>query len=227
MTSWKNDEELYAVVRAELGTCVVSDVMEQLGFHHPMLPHEIQPLRRGHVMLGRALPVQDDPPLPRGAPELAHAKPFGLMFESIEDLQPGEVYVATGCPTYAARLGDMLTLRIQKRGAAGIVLDANARDVKGIRELDLPFFARGSYAYGLQGRHNVVDFRCPIQIGKVPVRPGDLVFGDDDGVCIVPRDAEEEIVRRALDKARREEKVRKVIEEGGSVVDAFKEHEVM
>ncbi len=227
MTHPKTDEELFALMRAELSTCPVSDVMEQLGFRKPMLPHEIGTLTGGRVMIGRAMPVQDDPPLPHGAPGRFDAKPFGLMFESIEDLAPGEVYIATGCPTYAARLGDMLTLRIAKRGAAGIVLNANVRDVRGIRAVDIPVFARGAYAYGLQGRHNVVDFRCSIRVGGVRVRPGDLVFGDDDGVCIIPHEAEEEILQRALAKARREEKVREEIEAGGSVVDAFRKHEVM
>lgn len=227
MTQWKNDEELFALMRAELSTAPVSDVMEQLGFLRPMLPPTIRPLREGFVMLGRAMPVQDDPPVPHGTPARFDAKPFGLMFESIEDLRPGEVYIATGGPVDAARLGDMLTLRIHKRGAAGIVLNAHARDVKGIRALNIPFFAHGAYAYGLQGRHNVVDFRCSIRIAEVRIRPGDLVFGDDDGVCVLPHEAEEEIVQRALAKARREEKVRRRIEEGGSVVDAFREHEVM
>jgi 4-hydroxy-4-methyl-2-oxoglutarate aldolase len=227
MPRWETDEGLFALMRSELSTCPVSDVMEQLGFPFPMLPPEIQPLRRDMVMVGRAMPVQDDPPIPHGSPARFDAKPFGLLFESIEALRPGEVYVASGGPVDAARLGDMLTLRARKRGAAGVVVNAQLRDVNGILALGMPAFARGSYAYGLQGRHNVVDFRCSITIGKLRIRPGDLVFGDGDGVCIIPREAEQEVVTRAIAKTRSEREARKAIEAGQSVIDAFNKHGAM
>jgi 4-hydroxy-4-methyl-2-oxoglutarate aldolase len=227
MPEWKNDEELFALMRAELATCQVSDVMELLGFRFPMLPETIRPLQSEMVMIGRAMPVQDESPVPYGDPARFDFKPFGLLFESIEALRPGEVYVASGGPAYAARLGDMLIMRAQKLGAAGFVINAHIRDANGILELNIPTFARGTYAYGLQRRHNVVDYRCSITIGKCRIRPGDLVFGDGDGVCVLPREAEEEILTKALAKSRKERNVRKEIESGSSVVEAFKKFGVM
>lgn len=227
MAQWNEDEELFALVRTELATCPVSDVMEQLGFRYPMLPPEIRPLRSDLVMVGRAMPVQDEAPIPYGSPARFDAKPFGLLFESIEALRPNEVYVASGGPTYAARLGDMLTLRARKLGAAGVVINAHIRDLNAIRTLDIPAFAHGTYAYGLQRRHNVVDFRCSITIGKVRIKPGDLIFGDGDGVCVIPREAEKEIIGKAIEKSRLERKVRAAIEDGESVVAAFKKYSVM
>lgn len=227
MARWNDDEELFALMRTELATCPVSDVMELLGFRFPMLPPEIRPLRSDMVMIGRAMPVQDEPPVPYGCPARFDAKPFGLLFESIEALRPNDVYIASGGPTYAARLGDMLVLRARKLGAAGVVINARIRDANTILTLDIPTFAHGTYAYGLQGRHNVVDFRCSITLGKVRIRPGDLVFGDGDGVCVIPHEAEEEVVSKALEKSRLERKVHKEIEDGQSVVDAFKKHGVM
>lgn len=227
MAQWIEDEELFALMRAELATCPVSDVMEQLGFRFPMLPPEIRALRGDMIMIGRAMPVQDEPPVPYGCPTRFDAKPFGLLFESIEALRPNEVYIASGGPTYAARLGDMLTLRAQKLGAAGVVINAHIRDANAILTLDIPAFAHGTYAYGLQCRHNVVDFRCSIKIGNVRIRPGDLIFGDGDGVCVIPHEAEKEIVGKAIEKNRLEKKVRKEIEDGHSVVDAFKKYSVM
>jgi 4-hydroxy-4-methyl-2-oxoglutarate aldolase len=227
MAEWKTDEELFALMRAELSTCPVSDVMELLGFLHPMLPPAIRPLRGDMVMIGRAMPAQDAAPLPYGTPARFDAKPFGIMFESIETLRPGEVYIASGGPVCAARLGDMLITRAAKRGAAGVVINAHIRDANGILRLGLPTFAHGTYAYGLQRRHNVVDFRCSITIGEVRIRPGDLIFGDGDGVCVIPREAEREIITRALAKTSGERHVREEIEAGGSVIDAFKKHSVM
>jgi 4-hydroxy-4-methyl-2-oxoglutarate aldolase len=227
MPEWKNEEELFALIRADLATCQVSDVMEQLGFRFPMLPQTIRPLQSQMVMIGRAMPVQDESPVPYGDPARFDAKPFGLLFESVEALRPGEVYVASGGPTYAARLGDMLIMRAQRLGAAGIVINAHIRDANGILGLAIPTFAHGSYAYGLQRRHNVVDYRCSITIGKSRIRPGDLVFGDGDGVCVLPREAEEEILTKAIAKSRKERNVRREIENGESVVDAFKKYGVM
>ena len=227
MAEWKTDEELFAFIRNELSTPPVSDVMEQLGFRYPMLPPDIRPLRSDMVIIGRAMPVQDELPVEYGTPARFDAKPFGLLFESIEALQPNEVYIATGGPTYAARLGDMLVTRAQKLGAAGVVINAHIRDANGILALNIPAFAHGSYAYGLQRRHNVVDFRCSIKIGNVRIRPGDLIFGDGDGVCIIPHEAEAEILNRALAKNQLEKNVRRDIESGHSVVDAFKKYSVM
>jgi regulator of RNase E activity RraA len=201
--------------------------MEQLGFLNPMLPPEIRPLRSDMVMIGRAMPVQDEPPVPYGVPARFDTKPFGLMFESIDALRPGEVYIASGGPTYTARLGDMLILRARKLGAAGVVLNAHIRDPDGILALNIPTFAHGSYAYGLQRRHNVVDYRCSIKIGDVRIRLGDLIFGDGNGVCVIPHEAEKEIINKAIEKSRLEAKVREEIEAGNSIVDAFKKFTVM
>jgi 4-hydroxy-4-methyl-2-oxoglutarate aldolase len=227
MAHWKSDDELFALMRTELGTCPVSDVMEQLGFLFPMLPPEIRPLRSNMVMIGRAMPVQDEPPIAHGTPARFDAKSFGMMFESIEALRPGEIYIASGGPIAVARLGDMLITRAQKLGAAGVVINAHIRDANGILPLNIPVFAHGTYGYGLQRRHNVVDFRCSIKVADVRIRPGDLIFGDGDGVCVIPHEAEEEIITKAIAKSRMERNVREEIEAGRSVVDAFKKHGVM
>jgi len=227
VAQWKTDEELFALMRAELATPPVSDVMEQLGFRFPMLPPEIRPLRPDLVMIGRAMPVQDELPVPYGNPARFDTKPFGVMFESIDDLRPNEVYIASGGLTYSARLGEFLTRRAQKLGAAGAVVNAHIRDANSVRALDIPVFAHGSYAYGSQGRHNVVDFRCSITIGKVRIRPGDLIFGDCDGVCVIPHEAEQAIIIKAIAKNRSEKYVREAVEAGHGLADAFKKYGVM
>jgi regulator of RNase E activity RraA len=72
-----------------------------------------------------------------------------------------------------------------------------------------------------------VDFRLPIEIGHVRVRPGDILFGDMDGVLLVPAEAEDEVFARALEKARGEKLVKRAIEEGSSAVEAFKKFGIM
>ena len=226
MATWKTDEQLFKLVRQSLTTCALSDVLGQLGFSHPVLPPEIRPLQKDMVIIGRAMPVQDEPPVPHGAPVRFDTKPFGLLPESIEALRPGEVYIASGGPINSARLGDVLILRAQKLGAAGIVLNARVRNAKPTLELNIPVFSRGSYAHALQQRHNVVDFRCSITVEGVRVKPGDLIFGDQDGVCVLPHEAEQEVINQALERIRLESGVRAEVESGRSIVEAFASHGV-
>ena len=75
--------------------------------------------------------------------------------------------------------------------------------------------------------NSVIDFRVPIEIGSVKILPGDIVFGDVDGVCIIPQDAEKEVFVKSFEKARGEKLVRKAIESGMSAVDAFRKYGIM
>lgn len=224
MPRWKTDEELFDFIRAELATCVVSDVMGQLGFQFPMLPPSIRALRNDMVVVGRAMPVQDEAPLLYGGPARFDSKPFGLLPESIEALRPNEVYIATGGPSQSARLGHILMLRAQKLGAAGVVINAQIRNARETLTSNLPVFAQGFYGQGLQHRHNVVDFRCSIIIGSVRIKPGDLIFGDCDGVCVIPHEAEKEIVSKAALRSEMERNVREEIEANQSILNAFEKH---
>jgi regulator of RNase E activity RraA len=147
--------------------------------------------------------------------------PFGLMLKALDDLQPNEVYLATGgSPRYSV-WGELMSTRAMKLGATGAVLDGYARDTNGILELGFPTFAFGSYAQDQSPRGKVVDFRCPVEIGGVRVDPGDIVFGDVDGVCTVPQKAEREVFVKALEKARGEKQVGNAIREGMSAQEAF------
>jgi len=155
-------------------------------------------------------------------------QPFGLMFEALDALQPNEVYVCTGAsPTYAL-WGELMSMRALKLGAAGAVLDGYSRDTRGILRLNFPTFSHGNYAQDQRERGRVIDFRCSIQFtnGTV-VRPGDIIFGDVDGVVIIPREDETAVVQAALDKVRGENRVRTAIEAGMSTVDAFKSFGIM
>lgn len=176
------------------------------------------------IIVGRAMPVQDEAPSPQGRPARFDAKPFGMLLESIEALRRNEVYMASGGPIDTARLGDILISRARKLGAAGVVLNAYVRNADATLAVDVPVFARGSYAYGLQHRHNVVDFRCSIVFGNVRIKPSDLIFGDRDGVCIVPREVEQEIVSKAIARSQMEKSLRAAIDAGADLPTALSKH---
>lgn len=227
---WKDDEGLFGLIRRELFTAVVGDIMDKLGFLHQFLPPRIKPLRADMVVIGRAMTVLEaDVFEERSASQnnTVMAGPFGLMFAALDDLSRNEVYVCTGASPRYALWGELMSARAIKLGAAGAVVDGYLRDTQGILALDFPAFAQGSYAQDQGPRGKVIDFRVPIEIEGVRVNTGDIVFGDVDGVLVVPREAEEEIFVGAIEKARDEKLVQKAIEEGMSASEAFRKFGIM
>jgi regulator of RNase E activity RraA len=230
MKLWQSDQELFELARRELFTAVVGDIMDTMGLQKQFLPPRIRPLRSDMVVIGRAMTVLEADVFSAQVEHSANplmAKPFGLMLEALDDLKAGEVYICTGAsPTYAL-WGELMSVRAMKLGAAGAVLDGYARDTNPILSLNFPTFAYGSYAQDQGPRGKVIDFRVPLEMGGVKIMPGDIVFGDVDGVCIIPQQAEEAVFAKSVEKARGEKTVRKAIESGMSTVEAFKKFGIM
>jgi 4-hydroxy-4-methyl-2-oxoglutarate aldolase len=227
---WRNDDELFALMREQLFTAAVGDVLDTMGLQKQFLPPRLQPLQPDMVVVGRAMPVLEADYFayaePEGQAELSR-KPFGLMLRALDDLKPGEVYVATGGTPRYALWGELMSTRAQILGAAGAVVNGYSRDTKGILELGFPTFSHGRYAQDQGYRGKVVDFRVRIEMEGVAIAPGDIVFGDLDGVLIIPRAAEGEAVSRALEKVSGENAVRAAILNGMSTVEAFEKFGVM
>ena len=228
---WTTDAELFALMREKkLFPAVIGDILDTMGLMNQFLSPQIKALRPDMVVLGRAMPVveanafaatqaQGQTPLSR--------KPFGLLFEALDDLHPNEVYIATGCAPQFALWGGLMTTRAMHLKAAGAVLDGYSRDTPEILEAGFPVFSLGGYAQDQGPRGKVIDYRVGIEINGVRIAPGDIVFGDLDGVLVIPRAAEEEAIRRALEKASTENQVRDAIRAGMSTVEAFRTFGVM
>jgi regulator of RNase E activity RraA len=221
MPEWKSDSDLFALVCRELYTPVVGDILDDLGFTRQFLPQPVQPLREEMKLAGRAMPVVMIDVFGK------QKKPFGLLTEALDQLQSGEIYLASGGEMRCAYWGEILTATAKKRGAVGAVINGFHRDTPKVLEQNWPVFSRGRFAQDSGVRTQVVDYRCPIEIGQVSVQPDDLVFGDLDGVVIVPKKLEAEVIERALAKARGEKLVRKEIEAGMSSTAAFKKYGIL
>ena len=107
------------------------------------------------------------------------------------------------------------------------MLDGYDRDTPEVLASGLPVFSMGGYAQDQGARGKVVDWRVPLELGGVRVQPGDIVFGDMDGVLVIPKAAEEEAIQRALEKVSAENTVRLAIERGMSTQEAFRTYGVM
>lgn len=215
------ERELFALVKEELYTPVVGDVLDALGYYHQFLPQPIQPALTEMKLVGRAMPVVM---IDVHGPQ---KKPFGLLTEALDQLEPGEIYLCSGGDMRCAYWGELLTATARTRGAAGAVVNGFHRDTPKMLEQNWPVFSRGRFAQDSSVRTQVTDFRCAIEIGAVWIEPGDLVFGDLDGVVVVPKKVQGEVIEKSLEKARKENIVRKAIEAGMSSTAALKKYKVL
>ena len=213
---WKNDNELFDLMKQHLYSAVIGDILDQMGYVHQFLPQRIQPLREEMVVAGRAMPVLEADTIggtPSGNSPLLE-RSFGLMLEALDDLKENEVYICSGSSPRYALVGELMCTRMQILKAAGAVVNGFHRDTKGILALDFPCFSYGRYAQDQAPRGKVIDYRVPIEIEGVVIRPGDIVFGDMDGVLIIPKEIEKEVIRRAYEKATGEKTVAEAIRSG-------------
>lgn len=221
---YESDQELFQLARRHLFSAVVGDIMDKLGLLHQFLPPAIQPLSQDMVVIGRAMTVLEADVFAETHPGSANpllSKPFGLMLEALDDLKRDEVYICTGASPRYALWGELMSTRAMALGAAGAVVDGWSRDTNGILGLGFPTFSHGRFAQDQAPRGKVIDFRVPLQIQGVRIHCGDIVFGDIDGVCIVPREAEAEVMALAFEKAMGEKTVKQAIEAGMSAREAF------
>ncbi|MDY4611399.1 MAG: RraA family protein [Sphaerochaetaceae bacterium] len=216
MIEWKNDDELFPIMKKELYSSVIGDILDKLHYLHQFLPQRIQPLRDDMVVVGRAMPVLETDAfeeVSQGQNSIM-SRNFGLMLEALDDLKKNEVYVCTGSSPSYALVGELMCTRMSILRAAGAVVNGFHRDTKGILELDFPCFSYGRYAQDQGPRGKVIDWRVPIEIEGVRINPGDIIFGDLDGVVVVPQTVENEVIQRAYEKATGEKMVAEGIRNG-------------
>lgn len=235
MKLWNNDEEMFTLIKEKLYTPVVGDILDQMGYNHQFLPSYIRPLEALVPAGAFVNPAEPDHRLKVvgwACTILEHdvfepqKKPFGLLTEALDQLKPNEVYVATGAHN-SALWGELLTATARSRGAVGAVLDGYSRDTPQVLAQNFPVFCSACWAQDSSIRTNVCDFRCTIEIGQVTIHDGDLVFGDIDGVLIIPRAIADEVLEKSLEKAAGEKVVRKAIEQGMSSTQAFAEFGIL
>lgn len=219
--SWNTDNDLFEIFKSGMYTSVIGDILDELQCYHQFLPQPVQPLRITDKLIGRVMPaLMIDVYGPQ-------KEPFGKLTEALDQLQPGEVYVAGGGAMRCAYWGEILTATAKKRGATGAVINGYHRDTPKVMEQNWPVFSRGRYAQDSSVRTQVVDYRCTMQVGEVWINPGDLIFGDMDGVVVIPKKYETEVVEKALAKAMGEKLVRREIENGMSSTEAFRKYGIL
>jgi 2-keto-4-pentenoate hydratase/2-oxohepta-3-ene-1,7-dioic acid hydratase in catechol pathway/regulator of RNase E activity RraA len=140
---------------------------------------------------------------------------------AVEQVMPGEVLVveARGEPN-AGTVGDILALRAQVRGAAGIITDGAIRDSVRLAELDIPTYYSAVHPAVLGRRHVPWETGVTVACAGVTIQPGDILVGDADGVIVVPHDIAAEVAADAAEQERQEEFITERVAAGVSI-DGF------
>ena len=222
--TWNNDTELFDLMRQHLYTAVVGDILDKMGYLHQFLPQKLQPLRDDMVVAGRAMTVLEADcfeELSDSGQNPILSRPFGLMLEALDSLKENDVYICSGSSPSYALWGELMSTRAMKCGAVGAVVDGFSRDTRGIFELNFPTFSHGRYAQDQAPRGKVIDFNCVIELGGIRIEPGQIIFGDMDGVVVIPKGIEKEVILAAYEKATGEKTVQEQIEAGMSAREAY------
>ena len=203
-----------------LSAAILSDIVDSLGLKRRAMRPFVRPLDEAQVMVGRARTGLYMPAYALREGE----NPYEVEIALVDDLQPQEVVVlaCNGPSERIAPWGELLTTAAQVRGAAGCVTDGLVRDVRQIRAMHFPVFHGGIGPLDTKGRARMVDRDVRVECGGVSIDPGDLVFGDVDGVVVIPRSHEHAVMDLALEKVRGEDNTRDALLQGESLANVFK-----
>ena len=197
-------------------TGAISDILDDMGLHHQVLPPDIQAIQPGQTVAGRALTVLGEP-----APGRARDDYFLPVLNMLGSIQPGDVVVSQPSDRTVAHFGELCCETARFRGGRGVIIDGGARDLAYAAKLNFPVFARYRTPQDIVGRWRLTGCQVPITIGNVVVHPGDYVLGDLDGVVVIPKNAAEEVIGKAEALVHTEDLVRKAILEGVHPVKAY------
>lgn len=222
MVNFASEAEMFDTMQEKLYASVISDVIDSLGAHYQGMRPDVRPVYEGAVVVGRAYPV-----LTADVYKLVD-DPYGPEIDAVDSLKPNDVMVVcTQRSTRTCFWGELLSTAARARGARGIVVDGTVRDVAQITKMKFPTFATGIYMVDSAGRSIVIDHNCPVDCGGVLVNPGDIVFGDIDGVVVIPKELEKEVIPLALEKVSKEDQLREELLKGSLLRDAYNKYGIL
>jgi 4-hydroxy-4-methyl-2-oxoglutarate aldolase len=212
----------FQTMQSELYTGVISDVLDTLGYRQQAMTPDIRPVHPEMAVVGRARPVL--------SVDVYRVREdcYDLEIAYVDALLPDDLVVAcTNRSTRTGLWGELLSTAARARGARGTITDGYVRDVRRIVRMGYPVFAAGMRPVDSRGRSIVMEYDEPIECGGVPVRKGDIVFGDIDGVVVIPQEAAEQVAAEALHKVRQESASRAELERGGYLRDVYDKYGVL
>jgi 4-hydroxy-4-methyl-2-oxoglutarate aldolase len=208
----KQHEDASVERASNLDTATISDALDRLGIPGQCL--NIKPRDTRFRMTGRAFTTLYRPV----------GKPAGTVGEFIDDVAPGSVIaIDNGGRANATVWGDILTEIAHRRRIAGTVIDGACRDTSLCLELGYPVFSKSYSMRTGKDRVQLDATEIAVNIGDARVAPGDILRGDADGVVVIPRQHEVEVLATAEGIAAAEDAIRKSVREGKRLDEARKQ----
>jgi 4-hydroxy-4-methyl-2-oxoglutarate aldolase len=210
------------MMRQAFTSAVVADALDAEGYprQSPRVP--IKPLTVNSALVGRCKTTL--------WAEMAHPdpKPYELELRAVDSCRPDDVIIAAANGSLRSGVwGELLSTAARNTGCVGVIVDGAVRDVRQMRAMGFPCFARATMVYDSKDRQRVIDLDVPVEIDGVRFHPGDLVIADEDGVVVVPKAVEATVIRRAWEKVHAENQVRDAIKKGMKATAAFEEFGVL
>lgn len=180
----------------------VTDILDEYQLHYQFAHHGIRPLDHRMKIAGPAFTI-----LGRSSSTLDKTQRLGPRV--IDDITPHVVAVYdTMGDQQTGVWGELWSIGAIQRGCAGAVVDGGIRDTAYIRQTGFPMFYRFTCPGDALGRFNIVDYRCPVTLGGVRVMNGDYIFGDEDGVVVIPASLTLEVLEKAEILCEKETRIR-------------------
>ncbi|MCC7175756.1 MAG: RraA family protein [Bryobacterales bacterium] len=199
-----------------LYTGAISDILDKNGYRNQVLPYYITPFTKANRVAGVAFTGQGYP-----CADVAHDD-TQTRLKILDSIKPGTVSVwSTGGSMDCAHWGEIMSTAVWQRGCTGAVVDGGVRDVDFVNAMNYPVFAKFKCSASSVGRWDITECQVTIKIGATVIHPGDFVFGDIDGVVIIPKDMTMDVLVAAEDIYRREKGMREELRQGVSVTEAY------
>lgn len=198
-----------------VGTATLSSQLRKRGFNNVSIDG-VTTTKPGARLVGTAQTLRFIP----NREDLfeSHGGGFNAQKRAFDALGPDDVLVVEARGERGTgTVGDILALRAQVKGAAGIVTDGGVRDVAAVSALDIPTYHAGPHPAVLGRKHVPWDTGLTIACGGAAVQPGDIIVGDDDGVLVIPPAIIDELVTDAIEQERQETFIAEMVAAGESV----------
>ena len=211
-----------SMLRESLYSAVVADALDSLGFRNQSPRVELRPMTVETMLVGRCKTTlwadmfHPDP------------QPYALELQAVDSCRPDDVLIAAAAGSVQSAIwGELLSTASRSSGCVGAIVDGAVRDIRKMREMAFPVYAKAAGVYDSLNRQRVIDVDVPVEIAGVRFCPGDLVFADIDGIVVVPQEVEQEALARAWKKVHDENEVRDAIRAGMKATAAFQKYGVL
>jgi len=223
---FETDAEIFEFVKQHLYVPVVCDILDSLGFRNQAMHQRVRPLlpdMRNCGFIGRARTARW-----METDYIVEADPYGLELDLMDSLKLGDAVIhSTDHGGTNAPWGELMSTIAKLHGAVGTVCDSQVRDCVRIIDMGFPVYYAGIRPLDSKGRARIMDYDVPVSCGEVLVHPGELVFADFDGVVVIPKIVENDVLRLAHEKAGKENSSRQELLTGKTLKEVYATYGVL